>query len=252
MAVSVSVLGQEQLDPGLHQAGQATAGTGMEPIAASTRPAATTTPPTAVSKPTPGTNRRPGNRCRGTPPRRRSRTRRTWRAPDRLPPPVHDRHRVGDASGTAPTPTPAASSSTGWSSGSTHSTGTTPVGPKNSPYSKPNSVLATPAPATNGHAARHRCEPARPPEPQQPGDRHQQQAVSRVAEHHPDHQHVCRAGQQRRIHVPVRHRAVPAHQRRERPAHLTAAAQQRGRVDAARCRQRHHRGPDAGQPIGES
>ncbi len=56
----------------------------------------------------------------------------------------------------APTPAAVSSKVTGRSSGSSQIAGTTPVGPKNSPYSRPNPADATPAPATNSQAGRNR------------------------------------------------------------------------------------------------
>jgi len=69
------------------------------------------------------------------------------------------------ASMSAPAAAAVSSKVTGRSSGSSQIAGIRPVGPKNSPYSRPNPVAATPAPATKSQAWRnrraHRGQPAR-------------------------------------------------------------------------------------------
>ena len=107
--------------------------------------------------------------------------------------------------------------------------------------------------ARAAHERPRRAEPARPAGPAGPqrgrgGD--QQQALSRVAEHDPEHHHVAGPGQPGRVDIGVRDRPVRRDQRAERPPQL-GAADQRRRLRARRVSQRHHGAAHLGQLPGQ-
>jgi hypothetical protein len=75
--------------------------------------------------------------------------------------------------------------------------------------------------------------------------------VPDVAEHHSEHQHVRQSGEKGGIQVGVGDRAVGPHQRRDRLPDAAPDAQLGRRVDPHGWTQRHGRGADAGEPVGE-